>query len=722
MKQQRTLTLNKDNVTTNVKLGDFDILQFFDVKVNHGVWGIGPVEEFDHTLGPVTVDITNGGIGLFRDENNKVGFILVERTAYGWYDYYRSSPSAPDRAEAWVQKTGYHIIPIDEGFNEVPKVMGFSYSSTDVKRFYRVFIDDEHLSEGLQNGKTYPGHSYNIDEFHEEDVGRVVYTDNGNRQGFVLLTKVFPGTTNVEVTYYTNELTPSGYGILLIDSSATEPFIRPNHDINQYNGMPITDDSDGGGWGDSKAGPLCGPSTMTFFARYPADDSDVECIYWLPFNKIENYPRVMTCFIKGQKVQLASGEMKAIEDIQVGDMVAYISDNGEPMTNEVLLPPQKGVCSEYTLYRFSNGTELKIYKSQGIWHEGDQKYRNIEEFNIGDKTKTINGEIIELIAIEQVVSEEELEHYFLYTYFGNYSVNGILTCTDRAKAMIALLQPENEEFKKRINAADWRLLKKQVQERFDRLRGHFNPKLARLNGQVASEKEKLAERIRSYEHLLNSTDYHVIKYMDGVLADDEYAPVKQNRITWRQRINELEAQRTDLDNFINGETERYKLRYTHPMFAAVPAHSIITMADGSTTAVEDVRHTDKVATLNGTTKMALEPLFYNVWDYHKLTFSNGSVLTALVNDLGIYSLDRNDYVDIMSLAVGEKVLLADGSATELVSVEFIEDHTYRSFYQIGTKSGEFIANGFNLKVLNDKIYETVYHPENAYYAAKWDED
>lgn len=719
----RTLTLNKNNVTTNVKLGDFDILQFFDVKMNHDMWQDGgQVQSNDHVIGPVTVDITNGGIGLFRDENNKVGFILVERTAYGWYDYMTDVDYSSGGASKWIQKTGYHIIPIDEGFNEVPKVMGYVYdtSSPDIAS---IEVHDVDLSEGFQNGRTYSGSSSYINEFHEEDVGKICSVANEDIQGLVLLTKVFPDTTKIEVTYYTNEPTPSGYGILLIDSSATEPFIVPNHNIDYYNGMDLTIYEDYTyEWEEHKAAPLLGPSTMTFLARYPANNQDVECIYWLPFNKIENYPIIATCFIKGQKVQLASGEMKAIEDIQVGDMVSYISDSGEPMANEVLLPPQKGVCSEYTLYKFSNGTELKIYKSQGIWHEGDQKYRNIEEFNIGDKTKTVAGEIIELVSIEQVNSEEELEHYFLYTYFGNYSVNGVLTCTDRAKAMVALLQPENEEFKKRIKAADWRLLKKQVQERFDRLRGHFNPKLARLNGQVASEKEKLAERIRSYEHLLNSTDYHVIKYMDGVLAEDEYAPVKQNRITWRQRINELEAQRTDLDNFINGETERYKLRYTHPMFAAVPAHSIITMADGSTAAVEDVHHADKVATHSGATKMALEPLFYNVWDYHKLTFANGSVLTALVNDLGIYSLDRNGYVDIMSLVIGEKVLLADGLETELVSIEFIEDPTYHSFYQIGTKNGEFIANGFNLKVLNDKVYETVYHPENAYYAAKWDED
>ena len=39
---------------------------------------------------------------------------------------------------------------------------------------------------------------------------------------------------------------------------------------------------------------------------------------------------------------------------------------------------------------------------------------------------------------------------------------------------------------------------------------------------------------------LLATDYQAIKYAEGVLSIDEYAPIKAQRQAWRVRINELE--------------------------------------------------------------------------------------------------------------------------------------------------------------------------------------
>lgn len=39
---------------------------------------------------------------------------------------------------------------------------------------------------------------------------------------------------------------------------------------------------------------------------------------------------------------------------------------------------------------------------------------------------------------------------------------------------------------------------------------------------------------------LSETDYKAIKYAEGLYTDEEYAPVKELRQTWRDRINELE--------------------------------------------------------------------------------------------------------------------------------------------------------------------------------------
>ena len=39
---------------------------------------------------------------------------------------------------------------------------------------------------------------------------------------------------------------------------------------------------------------------------------------------------------------------------------------------------------------------------------------------------------------------------------------------------------------------------------------------------------------------LAATDYHAIKYAEGVISDEEYADMKAQRQAWRDRINELE--------------------------------------------------------------------------------------------------------------------------------------------------------------------------------------
>jgi len=47
-------------------------------------------------------------------------------------------------------------------------------------------------------------------------------------------------------------------------------------------------------------------------------------------------------------------------------------------------------------------------------------------------------------------------------------------------------------------------------------------------------------RISYLKALLRDSDYQAIKYMEGQLNAKEYEPIKQQRIKWRQEINELE--------------------------------------------------------------------------------------------------------------------------------------------------------------------------------------
>lgn len=52
----------------------------------------------------------------------------------------------------------------------------------------------------------------------------------------------------------------------------------------------------------------------------------------------------------------------------------------------------------------------------------------------------------------------------------------------------------------------------------------------------------LLNQIEEIKAQLNATDYKALKYMEGWLSEEKYAPVKAQRQALRDRINELEAQ------------------------------------------------------------------------------------------------------------------------------------------------------------------------------------
>ena len=56
-----------------------------------------------------------------------------------------------------------------------------------------------------------------------------------------------------------------------------------------------------------------------------------------------------------------------------------------------------------------------------------------------------------------------------------------------------------------------------------------------------SEKELAEREIKELKAKLEATDYQAIKFAEGVMSAEEYAPIKEQRQAWRARINELEA-------------------------------------------------------------------------------------------------------------------------------------------------------------------------------------
>ena len=54
--------------------------------------------------------------------------------------------------------------------------------------------------------------------------------------------------------------------------------------------------------------------------------------------------------------------------------------------------------------------------------------------------------------------------------------------------------------------------------------------------------EQNAIRIDELKQLLNGTDYQAIKFAEGLISAEDYAPIKSQRQAWRDEINELEKE------------------------------------------------------------------------------------------------------------------------------------------------------------------------------------
>lgn len=65
----------------------------------------------------------------------------------------------------------------------------------------------------------------------------------------------------------------------------------------------------------------------------------------------------------------------------------------------------------------------------------------------------------------------------------------------------------------------------------------MNEKSMQIQSEIAGLKQILAE-----------SDYKALKHADGVLSEEEYAPVKAERQALRDRINELEISLAEVDS------------------------------------------------------------------------------------------------------------------------------------------------------------------------------
>lgn len=57
-----------------------------------------------------------------------------------------------------------------------------------------------------------------------------------------------------------------------------------------------------------------------------------------------------------------------------------------------------------------------------------------------------------------------------------------------------------------------------------------------------TREEELQIKIMELKTQLKASDYKAIKYAEGLISEEEYAPIKEQRKEWRAEINELESE------------------------------------------------------------------------------------------------------------------------------------------------------------------------------------
>lgn len=56
------------------------------------------------------------------------------------------------------------------------------------------------------------------------------------------------------------------------------------------------------------------------------------------------------------------------------------------------------------------------------------------------------------------------------------------------------------------------------------------------------ENNEIRGEINALKQLLTNSDYKAIKFAEGEMPEEEFAPIRAQRQAWRVRINELEQQ------------------------------------------------------------------------------------------------------------------------------------------------------------------------------------
>ena len=426
-----------------------------------------------------------------------------------------------------------------------------------------------------------------------------------------------------------------------------------------------------------------------------------------------------TCFIEGSDVCMADGTYKKIEDISLNDSVAFVDqETKQAGSAKVVMPPVVGTCNEYKQYVFSDGKQLNVYGDQRIWREDDSEYRYLSEFKIGEHTRDVNGNVIELVKVNYVTPNAPVKHIYLITDNCKYNVSGIMTAISEETKYDNLLLKRNKQYcpdeeqmhqmakrvwRKRLNRTPWE-----------------NPLGVR---QINKEKDGITVKtieIDSLKKYLNDTDYIVMKHAEGVLSDEEFEYKKGKRQEARDQINNLEDLVSQHENKIEEIKNYWKIRSTRDTYASFVENTKILLDSGEIKNIQDVKNGDVVRYIsdngeNRSTVVVLPAVPEIVLEYWDIVFTDGSSLCVSGNRQGIFNFTLKKHIDSANIKPGDVIGTSNGEPVTVRSIEKKYYDTPRIFWRLVTLSGNYLVNNIMTYSWRGRGYKEVMLPENQKY-------
>ena len=259
------------------------------------------------------------------------------------------------------------------------------------------------------------------------------------------------------------------------------------------------------------------------------------------------------CFIAGTEVLLRDPETmeiytKRIEDVLPFEYAAYWSpEKGRLTATRVLAPPIVGDCTEYDRLTFSDGTVLNVFGVQFFWNVDTDRLQNWADMVPGTRVCTSEGDIVEYVGSEHIVSETPVKHVTLLTFMGRYMAGGIQVGDKRELILPRLLQPERIKYYRMLPQKDRDNLKRACDSGMKRRNRRFSREYVEAKHGFAERRRALKEEQTAAERYLTDTDYQVIKLTEGVLSEEEFAPTRTMRADKRVLVNRCRTDAVALD-------------------------------------------------------------------------------------------------------------------------------------------------------------------------------